>query len=253
MDITLRQALQLILPGLATGIGSIPVFFIKEPSQKFMDTMLGAAAGIMLSATFFSLLLPSLEASGGGIAGIGIAAAGVIIGALVVDMIDEYAPHEHLISHNVEGADAESLSKVWLFIIAISIHNFPEGLATGVATAPGSGEGGLPMAIAIGLQNMPEGLSVAMALSGLNYNRKKSFLIALITGMIEPIGAYIGFALASISLIILPFVLAFAAGAMLFVISDEMIPEIHMNANHRNATYGLIVGFIIMMSLDYLL
>lgn len=249
----LQTIAQLILPGLATGMGAIPIFFAGNISKRTIDILLGAAAGIMLAATFFSLLEPSIEAGGGGMQGAVIASIGIMAGCLVIDFIDKHAPHEHLISHHREGGNAEELKKIWLFVIAISIHNFPEGLATGVATLPDDPSNGLSIALAIALQNMPEGLSVAIALNKENYSKSKSFIVALLTGLVEPVGAFLGYFMVNISSSILPFVLAFAAGAMLFVISDEIIPETHSNGYEREATYGIIVGFIIMMLLDNLL
>lgn len=252
-NMDLRIVLQLIIPGLSTGLGAIPIFFMKDFSKRVIDILLGAAAGIMLAATFFSLLQPAIEQGGGGMKGAVISSTGILVGCIVLDLIDKYAPHEHLISHKKEGSTSESLKKIWLFIIAIAIHNFPEGLATGVATLPENPSNGLSVAIAIALQNIPEGLSVALALKKENYGNMKSFFIALLTGLIEPLGAVIGYGLVSITASLLPFILAFASGAMLFVISDEIIPETHSNGYEREATYGLTVGFIIMMLLDNLI
>ncbi len=148
-----------------------------------------------------------------------------------------------------EGASA-SLKRIWLFVIAITIHNFPEGLAVGVGFGDQNIKNGLILAIGIGLQNMPEGLAVALALLREGYSQKKSFLIALLTGLVEPIGGFLGLWLVNVFKPILPFTLAFAAGAMLFVISDEIIPETHNNGNEREATYGILIGFVIMMILD---
>ena len=165
-------------------------------------------------------------------------------------MIDKYAPHEHLIDKRVEGRNTDSLKKIWLFIIAITIHNFPEGLATGVGFGTENINNGIAIAVGIGLQNMPEGMAVALALVREGYSKKYSFIIALITGLVEPIGAALGYGLVSIFNPILGIVLALAGGAMLFVISDEIIPETHSNGYEREATYGVIIGFIIMMIMD---
>lgn len=253
MIMNLRIAAQLILPGLATALGAIPIFFAKNISKKAINILLGFAAGVMLAATFFSLLVPSIEMGVGGVKGILITSLGIFVGCLILDLIDRYMPHEHLITHDIEGKNTDKLKKIWLFIIAITIHNFPEGLATGVATLPDNPGNGLAIAIAIALQNMPEGLAVAVALKKENYSNGFAFIVALITGLFEPLGAFIGYYLVKISTAILPFTLAFTAGAMLFVISDEIIPETHSEGNQRGATYGLIIGFIIMMALDYLL
>ncbi|WP_297811245.1 ZIP family metal transporter [uncultured Finegoldia sp.] len=240
----------LIAPGLLTGVGAIPVFFTRNVSQAKLDVFLGAAAGVMLSATCFSLILPSIEQNGGGLTGVLISSLGIFSGAVFLDLIDKYSPHEHLLDKRVEGNPSESLKKIWLFIIAITIHNFPEGMATGVGFGGNSISNGLPIAIGIGLQNMPEGLAVALSLIREDYSVKKAFLIALLTGLVEPIGAFLGFGLVTWFSPILGFILAFAAGAMLFVISDEIIPETHSNGFERQATYGIVIGFIIMMILD---
>lgn len=145
------------------------------------------------------------------------------------------------------------MKKIWLFIIAITIHNFPEGMAVGVGFGSGDIANGTSLAIGIGLQNMPEGLAVALPLLGLGYSRLKAIGIATLTGLVEPVGGLLGVAAVSIFHPVLPIGLAFAAGAMLFVISDEIIPETHAKGRSRQATFGIIVGFIIMMTLDNLL
>ncbi len=246
-------ALGCIVPGLMTGLGAIPIFFTKSVSQKALDVLLGAAAGVMLSATCFSLILPSIEYGGGDLKAVLIASAGIFLGALMLDMIDKYAPHEHLIDKRVEGKNTESLKKIWLFVIAITIHNFPEGLATGVGFGTENISNGIAIALGIGLQNMPEGMAVALALVREDYSKKSAFLIALFTGLVEPLGAFLGFGLVSIFRPLIGFILALAGGAMLFVISDEIIPETHSNGFEREATYGIIIGFTIMMILDILL
>ncbi|MEL5864773.1 ZIP family metal transporter [Clostridium cochlearium] len=236
--------------GMATAVGSIPVFFTKKVSHKYLDGMLGFAAGVMLAATCFSLIIPSIEYGGGGINAVLITALGIFLGAVLIDVIDKYAPHEHILFSNRKEGVSSSLSKVWLFILAITIHNFPEGLAVGVGFGSGNIADGISLAIGIGLQNMPEGLAVALSLVRENYPAKKAFLIALLTGLVEPIGGIIGITLVQIAEPVLPFILAFAGGAMLFVISDEIIPETHRHGFERIATYGLIIGFIIMMIMD---
>jgi ZIP family zinc transporter len=236
--------------GLMTAIGSIPAFFTKNVSRKMLDILLGFAAGVMLAATSFSLIVPSLKYSGDGLKGALITGAGILIGATFLDITDKYSPHEHLIDNRVEGKASESLKKIWLFIIAITIHNFPEGLAVGVGFGDNNISNGLTLAIGIGLQNIPEGLAVSVSLLRENYSPKHAFIISLITGLVEPLGGLLGLALVNVFRPILPFTLAFAAGTMLFVISDEIIPETHQSGNEREATYGVIVGFIIMMILD---
>ncbi len=250
MSRTLILLLGLTLPGLATGVGAIPIFFAKEIKRGAMDMLLGVAAGVMLAATCFSLIIPSIEFGGSDLKAVLITSLGIFLGAVMLDMIDKYAPHEHLIDKRVEGRNTDSLKKIWLFIIAITIHNFPEGLATGVGFGTENINNGIAIAVGIGLQNMPEGLAVALALVREGYSKKYSFIIALITGLVEPIGAALGYVLVSIFNPILGIVLALAGGAMLFVISDEIIPETHSNGYEREATYGVIIGFIIMMIMD---
>lgn len=239
-----------IFTGLATGIGALPIFFTKKVSHKYLDAMLGFAAGVMLAATCFSLIIPSINYGGGNIKAVLITSAGILSGGIMLDLIDKYAPHQHYLFNKKSEGRASNLTKVWLFIIAITIHNFPEGLAVGVGFGGNNINDGISLAIGIALQNMPEGLAVGLALIRENYSAKKAFLIALLTGLVEPVGGVIGVSLVSIAQPILTFILALAAGAMLFVISDEIIPETHEHGYERIATYGLLIGFIIMMIMD---
>lgn len=235
--------------GLLTGVGALPIFFTRNISNKMLDTLLGFAAGVMLAATSFSLIMPSLDYGGGGLKAALITALGIFVGAVFLDITDKYSPHVHLLDKRVEGASA-SLKKIWLFVIAITIHNFPEGLAVGVGFGDNNINNGLILALGIGLQNLPEGMAVALALVREKYTVTRAFLIALLTGLVEPIGGILGLVLVRYFKPILPFILAFAAGAMLFVISDEIIPETHKGGYEREATYGVIIGFILMMVLD---
>ena len=219
-------AIGLVFPGLMTALGAVPVFFTKNVSQKLLDVMLGFAAGIMLSATCFSLVMPSIEYGGGDFKAVMITSAGIVLGAFIIDMIDKFSPHEHLIDKRREGVSS-SLSQIWLFIIAITIHNFPEGMATGVGFGTENIGDGLALALGIGIQNMPEGLAVALSLMREKYSVRYAFIVAALTGLVEPVGAVLGFGLVNIFKPVLPVVLASAAGAMLFVICDEIIPETH--------------------------
>ena len=245
--------LGLILPGIMTGIGALPIFLTKNVSQKLLDVMLGFAAGIMLAATAFSLIMPSIEYGGGDFKAVMVTSGGILFGAILIDLIDKFSPHEHLIDKRREGGSSKSLKQIWLFVIAITIHNFPEGMATGVGFGTNNIADGLTLALGIGIQNMPEGLAVALALARENYSVKFSFMIAFLTGLVEPIGAILGYGLVKVFEPLLPFILALAGGAMLFVISDEIIPTTHANGFERESTYGIIVGFIVMMILDVLL
>ncbi|MDP8224050.1 MAG: ZIP family metal transporter [Candidatus Lernaella stagnicola] len=235
--------------GALSGVGALPILFMRDISQRTQDIMMGFGAGVMLAATSFSLIIPAVDSVGGGWTGALIVAAGMMLGGGFLWFSDRFFPHEHFIK-GPEGADAGNLKRIWLFIIAITLHNFPEGLAVGVGFGGGDVQNGLTLAIGIGLQNMPEGLVVALALISLNYSKAKALGIALATGLVEPIGGLIGAGIVSFSRPILPWGLAFAAGAMLFVISDEIIPESHRKGFEKEATFGVMIGFIVMMLLD---
>jgi len=234
-----------LLAGLATGAGALPVLFTRKVSDKLLDVMLGFSAGVMLAATFFSLLVPAID-----LGGIWVAVFGIMFGAITLHLVDRFIPH----FHPALGAEGPSsrLSRVWLFALAITIHNFPEGLAVGVSFGSRDVAAGLVVATAIGLQNMPEGLAVALPLLREGYSRRRSFWFGTLTGLVEPVGGILGVALVSFFHQILPWALTFAAGAMLFVLSDEIIPESHRKGFEREATFGLITGFLVMMLLDCL-
>ena len=235
--------------GLATGVGALPVFFAKKISVKMQDIFMGFGAGVMLAATSFSLIVPGLEAAGNGVKAAIIVVAGILLGGVFLWAADKYLPHDHFFKGH-EGKWKIKLKRVWLFIIAITLHNFPEGMAVGVGFGGGNIANGISLAIGIGLQNMPEGLVVALALVALKYKVWKAFLIALLTGLVEPVGGLLGAGIVSVFAPILPWGLAFAAGAMLFVISDEIIPETHRKGFAKQATFGLMVGFVVMLFLD---
>lgn len=234
-----------LIAGLATVIGAIPVLFMKkELSDKQMDLLLGFAAGVMLSATMFSLIVPSLDKGG-----VVITIVGILAGSIVIDLFDRFSPHEHFLKGH-EGPEAMKLKKIWLFIIAITLHNFPEGMAVGVSFGGGMVSNGISIALAIGLQNIPEGTATAFSLLQANYSKKQSFFWTLLTGLVEPLGGLLGASLVVLMEPLLPFFLSFAAGAMLYVISDEIIPETHSHGNEEIATFSLIVGFLLMLALD---
>jgi ZIP family zinc transporter len=241
-----------LLAGLGTGIGALPVLFFKDVSRNLLNIMLGAAAGVMLAATAFSLIVPGIESGNLLWPGYGVfvVMAGILVGAISLDLVDKWLPHEHFFK-GPEGP-ASDIKRIWLFVFAIAIHNFPEGLAVGVGFGTGDIAAGTTLAIGIGLQNMPEGLAVALPLIGLGYSRWKAIGIATLTGLVEPVGGLLGAGAVTVFHPILPFALAYAAGAMLFVISDEIIPETHSRGKSRQATYGVMIGFIIMMALDNL-
>ena len=239
--------------GMMTTVGALPVLFGRLPSERGRDALLGFAAGVMLAASFFSLIVPSLEISeqryGEGMIPALIAVIGILLGVGAVALLNKHMPHEHFIQGR-EGPQVASLRRIWLFVIAIAIHNFPEGLAVGVGFGGGDIENGLPLAIGIGLQNAPEGLAVAVALIGENYSRWRAFLIAAATGLLEPLGGLIGAGAVALAEPLLPWGLVFAAGAMLYVISHEIIPETHRRGFQNEATTGLTIGLVVMLFLD---
>ncbi len=231
--------------GLATGIGSMPILFLKQFSDDTSDILLGFAAGVMLAATAFSLLVPAISLDGPWTATLGL-----LLGAAFLHLMDRFTPHLHPVA-GAEGPPSR-LSRLWLLIMAITIHNFPEGLAVGLSFGTGNVQRGLIVATAIGLQNAPEGLAVAIPLLREGYSRGRALGYATLTGLVEPIGGLLGIILVSVAHSILPWGLSFAAGAMLFIVIDEMIPESHRKGFGRKATFGLIMGFSIMMILDSL-
>lgn len=242
-----------LIAGLMTAVGAVPVLFGKTPTRKQRDISLGFAAGVMLSASFFSLIIPALDASeiqyGKGIIPPLIVCFSILFGMGGVALLNEKLPHEHF-STGREGPESDSLRRIWLFIIAITIHNLPEGLAVGVGFGAGGFEGGFPIALGIGLQNAPEGLAVAVALLGEGYSKQRSFAIAALTGLVEPVTGLLGASLIVVAEPLLPWGLAFAAGAMLYVISHEIIPETHREGHQNQATMGLAFGLVLMLFLD---
>lgn len=251
MDIVLLTALGV---GGATVIGALAGFIFKNISHKFSDFVLSFAAGVMLCAAVFGLVMPSLE-YGTGNSAIIITIAGVFSGAFILNLMDKAVPHLHRIS----GVDIEAhpeknekLGKVLLFVMAIAIHNLPEGIAAGVGFGTGNTAEALTIAGGIALQNIPEGMVIIAPMLAAGMSRGRTFLTAALTGVIEVIGTFIGFFAVSISTAILPFALAFAGGTMLYVISDEMIPETHHEGT-RGVTYALLMGFSIMLVIDYFL
>lgn len=242
-----------LLAGLGTGVGALPIFFFNQITQRVEGILLGFGAGVMLAATSFSLIIPGIEAgvelTGNSSLSALIVAVGILLGGIFLWLAHRYMPHEHFIK-GPEGSNPNNLRRAWLFILAITIHNFPEGLAVGVGFGGGLISNGIALAIGIGLQNIPEGFVVAIALISEKYSKWSAFSIALFTGLVEPVGGVIGASIVSVAQGVLPWAMAFAAGAMLFVISDEIIPESHRLGYEKEATAGVMLGFVIMMFLD---
>jgi ZIP family zinc transporter len=240
--------------GLATGVGALPILFVGKISDAVQGSLLGFAAGVMLAATSFSLLIPCIERvtdnGGSQLYAAGVAVGGTLIGSGFIWLTDRTVPFQQFIAKPLVDFDAAKLRGIWLFIFAIAIHNFPEGLAVGVGFGGGNIGNGLALAIGIGLQNLPEGLAVALALSSQGYSKAKAFWVALLTGLLEPLGGLVGVGIITLGEALLPWGLAFAAGAMLFVIGDEVIPEAQYLEKGRLATVGIVSGFVIMMFLD---
>lgn len=250
-SVVLMGMIASLLAGLATGLGALPTLYFKEISEKLLNIMLGGAAGVMLAATAFSLIVPGIDYGNLMWPGKGIYAVafGMMFGILFLHYADQWFPH-HYGSLMHSEATRRSMRKIWLFVIAITIHNFPEGLAVGVSFGAEDWRNGVILAIAIGLQNMPEGLAVALPLAALGYDRRKAVQVAMFTGLVEPIGGVLGVTAVTLFKPLLPLGMGFAAGAMLFVICDEIIPEIHTRQNTRAATFGIMGGFILMMMMD---
>ena len=253
MNLVLLTALGV---GGATVIGALLGFIFKKISHRFTDITLGFAAGVMLAAAVLGLIIPSLDSSleYGGKYGIITTVIGIFAGAFCLNLVDKLVPHLHkLMGTDSEEHNNADISKVLLFVAAIAIHNLPEGIAAGVGFGSGDTSQALLIAGGIALQNIPEGMVIIAPMLASGISPKKTFICAAATGLVEVIGTMIGYFAVSIAQVILPFSLAFAGGTMLYVISDEMIPETHAHGNERGATYALLVGFCIMLISDVLL
>lgn len=242
------------LAGLAaTALGALPSLVLHGLSQRLEDTLLGWAAGMMLAASSFSLILPALDAAAALTGSRGWSAAtvvsGMALGVLLMLGLDQFTPHAH--AHGgIQGVGGERVSRVWLFVLAITLHNLPEGMAIGVSFSQGDLRVGVPLTGAIALQDIPEGLAVAMALRATGLPTVRAALVAAATGLMEPLGALLGIGLSAGLALAYPLGLGLAAGAMLFVVSHEVIPETHRNGHQTPATLGLMGGFALMMILD---
>ena len=249
MEMVLLTALGV---GGATVIGAVIGFLFKKISHAFSDIVLSFAAGVMLAAAVLGLIIPSVEY--GGKYGLVITVLGIFAGAVCLNLIDKVVPH----LHKLAGVDSEphqnkNLGKVLLFVTAIAIHNFPEGIAAGVGFGSGNDAQALVIAGGIALQNIPEGMVIIGPMLAAGVKPRRTLILAMLTGLVEVVGTLLGYFAVSVASFILPFALAFAGGTMLYVISDEMIPETHTHGHERGATYALLAGFCLMLVTDILL
>ncbi|KAA8706430.1 MULTISPECIES: ZIP family metal transporter [Pseudomonas syringae group] len=238
---------------MATALGAVLAVALRDVSQRAQDIMLGFAAGMMLAASSFSLILPGLEAAreitGSGPFAAATVVTGLGLGVLLMLGLDRFTPHEHE-SVGRQGPHSERINRVWLFVLAITLHNLPEGMAIGVSFASGDLNVGLPLTTAIAIQDIPEGLAIALALRATGLSAFKAMLVAIGSGLMEPLGALVGLGISSGFAIAYPVSMGLAAGAMIFVVSHEVIPETHRNGHQTSATLGLMGGFAVMMFLD---
>lgn len=245
MDPIVTALLASLAAGLATGVGALPALLVRSPSERLFDAMLGFAAGVMIAASMFGLLVPAFR-----LGGIPITILGSIIGIAFLDRANLLIPH----LHRLRGAEGPSagLRRVWLLLLAMVIHNIPEGLAVGVSFGQEEFSEGLTIAIGIGLQNLPEGLAIAFPMMREGYSRWRAVLYATLAGLVEPVVALVGITLVTTVQSLLPIGLAFAAGAMLYVVFQEIIPESHRRGYQRDATFSTLFGILVMMTIAYL-
>jgi ZIP family zinc transporter len=234
--------------GLATGVGGLAVLLLRRPAQRTLDALLGFTGGVMLAATAFSLLVPALDSGGVGRVLVGFAVGGAVIVAL-----DRWVPHLH--ARRREGrrepmVESAQVHRARLLVIAMTIHNFPEGAAVGTAFAAGGTDLGLPIAVAIAIQNLPEGFAVAAPLVATGASRSTAVLLAFASGAVEPLAAFGAYGAFELFSSLLPYGLAFAAAAMLYVVVDEIVPESQARGHERDASIALMIGFALMMTLD---
>ena len=238
--------------GGATVVGALLGFGFKNITHRFSDIVLAFAAGVMLAAAVVGLILPSFE--GATPLGFAVSVVGIFCGAAVINLLDKLVPHLHKLS-GITTQDGEQMqqkrNKILLFVLAIAIHNLPEGIAAGVGAGAGNPSDALMVAGGIALQNIPEGMVIIGPMLASGMSGRRTLLFALSTGLVEVVGTFLGYFAVSISAAVLPFALAFAGGAMLYVISDEMIPETHAHGSERGATYALLVGFCLLLAFDF--
>lgn len=238
---------------MATTLGAVLIFFTRTISVRTQDSLLGFAAGMMLAASAFSLILPGIEAAqeilNQRFLAAFIVVLGLGLGTVMMLGLDYFTPHKQA-SAALCGVECQRLSGVWLFVFAIALHNLPEGMAIGISFTHGDLQIGLPLTIAIAIQDIPEGFAVALALRSAGLSSTKAFLIGAATGVLEPLGAILGFTMSSSVVLAYPLSMGLAAGAMIFVVCHEVIPETHRNNHQAAATTGLMIGFAVMMFLD---
>ena len=234
----------------ATIVGSLIGFMIKELPHKWNDTVLGYCAGVMLAASTIGLIVPAFEMTGHW----WLVAIGVMVGALFLNLLDLVTPHLHHITglDEAEHHHNASLNHVLLFVMAIALHKLPEGMAAGVSMSEGT-DGSWAVTLGIALQNVPEGMVVIAPLLVAGVSHARTFLISTVIGLLEVIGVWLGFAMGAASQLMLPFMLGFAGGAMLYVTSDEMIPETHAHGYQKQATYALLLGFMTLVLVERIL
>ena len=235
--------------GGATMVGAVIGFLFQGLSHKFSDIILSFAAGVMLAAAVLGLIMPSMEYGN-----VWMTVFGIFVGAVFLNLVDKLVPH----LHSMAGGEAEShnnakLNKVLLFVLAIAIHNLPEGIAAGVGFGTDNVSRAMIIAAGIALQNIPEGIVIIAPMLSAGVSKQKTLAIALLTGVVEVVGTLIGYFAVGMASAILPFALSFAGGTMLYIISDEMIPETHAHGEQRGATYALLAGFCLMLVMDTLL
>lgn len=249
----------LAIPFIGTSLGSAMVFFLKKRiAPKFEKMLLGFAAGVMIAASVWSLLIPSIDMSKGSSAPEWLAAlVGFLAGIFFLLLLDTVIPHMHIESKNQEGVRTNSISKTTMMLFAVTLHNIPEGMSVGVAFAGAmmkdsgiTATAAMALAIGIAIQNFPEGAIISMPLCGEGMSKKKAFICGVLSGVVEPVGGFITILIAGIITPVLPYLLSFAAGAMMYVVIEELIPE-SQNGEHSNiGTIGAAVGFALMMVLD---
>lgn len=238
-----------VAASFGTALGALPVLAIRQISPRAQDVLQSVAAGIMLAATAFSLVVPGIAAAearlGAALPATLVVTAGMLLGSLAVHLVHRHAPHVHF-GGAPEGPKSRRLGQIWLFVVAITLHNFPEGMAVGVGFGGGVASG-TALGTAIFLQNLPEGFLVALGLAGVGYGRRRAVLVSCATGLVETVGGLVGAAAVSVAAAALPWAMGIAAGAMLFVISHEIVPETHRNGYEVEATFGLVAGFALML------